>query len=847
MDAISVNKTLCLRSGNCDLGILTLIVSDQPGSASVKGDKEDIRQGIHNGHGHGTTRKVMHLNFDASTIEPDRSGSPVFNETVIRVTPVEKMKTKPYHRRVQVISSSEDEDDESVQTVAGTPSSEKSAFETACESENAGSHTPARTVNSKTSKKFGVNSGELFKSESKFSSSDDTLSLNSPPSYKSPSNPIHNCATIPIDSLTEQLDNVSIHHIPTKQKAKSRTPSSSPEIIEELPGAGYQGRYLATARVQAVPPKPERKVSQATAPRQIIYLPEVPAPAVPNNLPPQLKGSVGGLISKLQKIISNIPKDDGHDDLGKPENLRVELHKHQKYALKWLWWREHKKPYGGILADEMGLGKTVMILALICRGKTEGVKENDGANDWQMKENYRLVPSRATLVVCPPSVLGQWEEEVNKKSRGLRVLKYHGSNRVKSSAVLAQYDVVLTTYTILSAEIPKLSEQSAEACRSPVIRVHWERIVLDEGHQIRNSKTGGSQAVCRLAAQRRWVVTGTPVHNKPADMFALVKFLRLEPFSEAQVWESWIGMKAVNAQSAERLNTIAQEERDIYDHLDSFATKEFRAFLKAKELRNEEMQKAANQFMAGRARPLKQSEEKSFTHIFTLILRLRQCAVLPILIKSMLDEDEDLDYSAEYDPIEDMVSMKNPVFSEDFKSAKLQQMYEDLDTIKRECKARGERMEKVIIVSQWTSLLNIVHNHVIQRGYSTTTISGQVKISDRTDIMMKFNNDPKRPQIMLLSLQAGGVGLNLIGANHLFFLDIHWNPQLELQAQDRIHRFGQTKPCTIHRYISKGTIEERVVELQKTKLELADGILNNAQKKSATGLNIVDMRKLFGV
>jgi transcription termination factor 2 len=281
--------------------------------------------------------------------------------------------------------------------------------------------------------------------------------------------------------------------------------------------------------------------------------------------------------------------------------------------------------------------------------------------------------------------------------------------------------------------------------------------------------------------------------------------------------------------------------------LDSFATKEFRAFLKAKDARNEEMQKAANQFIAGRARPLKQSEEKSFTHIFTLILRLRQCAVLPILIKSMVDEDDDLDYSAEYDPIEDMVSLKNPIFSEDFKSAKLQQMYEDLDTLKRECKARGERMEKVVIVSQWTSLLKIVERHVTLKGYSTTTISGEIKIGDRTDIMMKFNNDPKRPQIMLLSLQAGGVGLNLIGANHLFFLDIHWNPQLELQAQDRIHRFGQKKPVTIHRYISQGTIEEKVVELQKSKLDLAEGILNSTQRKTGAGLAIGEMKKLFGV
>lgn len=686
--------------------------------------------------------------------------------------------------------------------------------------------------------------------------------------------------TIPIDDLCSQVGKMGLQRNPDsvekvgdlmrlikldqqQQQEKRTSPPSSPEVVDV-----YQPRRV-------IPPALKVKEEKQ---RKLIFLPEAPA-HVPD-LTYEFRASVGQGIQYLQKIISEVPNDDEPDELEVPKGLITELYDHQKYGLKWMWWREHQVPYGGILADEMGLGKTIMVLALICRGKSEE-KENS-APAWNSVEKGRLVPSKATLVVCPPSVMGQWEDEIKKKTRGLKVLLYHGPSRPKSAPIISVYDIVLTSYNTLGSDIPKLTEQSEAACRSPLVKIHWERIVLDEGHIIRNPKTLGAQAACRLKAHHRWVVTGTPVHNSPSDMFSLTKFLELKPFNEKKVWEMWIGMKLVANQNAERLNTISRalllrrtkdevmcglkkqgqaipkktivdinvelkpEEREIYDHLEAFAEKEFKYFLKNREKRNADLQAAANHFMAGKQK-VKSSQEKSFSHVFVLILRLRQCSVLPYLIRTMIDDDENDVDEDEYDPIEDLISLKNPTFDTDFKSSKLERLYKDLRSLRRRCQEAGTRMEKAVVVSQWSSLLKVVEGHLKEYNFSCVTISGDVKISDRMDIMTKFNGNPKRPEIMLLSLQAGGVGLNLTGANHLFFLDIHWNPQLELQAQDRIHRFGQTKPVTIYRYISSNTMEARVMELQAEKLALADGILNGAGKKDGGGLKIDEMKRLFGL
>lgn len=164
----------------------------------------------------------------------------------------------------------------------------------------------------------------------------------------------------------------------------------------------------------------------------------------------------------------------------------------------------------------------------------------------------------------------------------------------------------------------------------------------------------------------------------------------------------------------------------------------------------------------------------------------------------------------------------------------------------RKLKERGED-EKAVVVSQWTAMLKIIKVHLKDEGLSFTEITGQVNIATRGEVVKSFNKDKSGPQIMLLSLAAGGVGLNLVGANHLFLLDMHWNPQLESQACDRIYRVGQTRDVRIHKFLVKETVEERIHALQQKKLSLAESVLSGAKSRGGNKLSLDDLKSLFSV
>ena len=187
-------------------------------------------------------------------------------------------------------------------------------------------------------------------------------------------------------------------------------------------------------------------------------------------------------------------------------------------------------------------------------------------------------------------------------------------------------------------------------------------------------------------------------------------------------------------------------------------------------------------------------------------------------------------------------------------SSKIERVIEELSKIKQKGKTnrKGEpdpsgSREKAVIVSQWTSMLKIVYEHLLDCGLKALMIDGTVPVKDRTPIVEDFNNNPKGSKVLLLSLAAGGVGLNLIGANHLFLLDMHWNPQMEKQACDRVYRVGQTRPVTIHRFVVENTVEEKIIELQKKKLQLAEDVLSGAKRTSGNKLTLDDLKQLFNV
>lgn len=255
-------------------------------------------------------------------------------------------------------------------------------------------------------------------------------------------------------------------------------------------------------------------------------------------------------VDRLQDLHGSlIARPTEEERANDPQGLKVKLMPHQQHALAWLMWREQQRPPGGVLADDMGLGKTLTMISLIIASiAKERSKEDEVYNDEEwIDNNTPLQYKGGTLVVCPASLLSQWENEINHRcKRGmLSVEVYHGTNRESVPKRLAKNDVVITTYNILTREFKT---------NSTVYKIHWKRIILDEAHIIRNHKSQASQSVCGLLANKRWALTGTPIQNKEMDLYSILKFLKCSPFDDLRVWKRWVDNK--NAAGRQRLITV---------------------------------------------------------------------------------------------------------------------------------------------------------------------------------------------------------------------------------------------------------------------------------------------------
>ncbi|XP_018577325.1 transcription termination factor 2 [Anoplophora glabripennis] len=615
-------------------------------------------------------------------------------------------------------------------------------------------------------------------------------------------------------------------------------------------------------------------------------------------------------MDRLQQLHGSLESCPKENDLAEdPKGLKVDLMPHQKRALAWLMWREKQKPSGGILADDMGLGKTLTMISLM-------IKSLEVEDDESDEENQPTKYKGGMLVVCPASLLNQWSGELERRTkRGLVSCElYHGPKRETKPKRLAEHDMVITTYAIVMNECEK---------NGAVFRVKWRRIVVDEAHQIRNYKSQTSDAVCRLAAESRWALTGTPVHNKELDMYALLKFLRCSPFDDLAVWKRWVGDKSTGGQ--ERLHTVisslmlrrtktelmekgtlqcmpdrkwelisvelSKTEMDVYQKILLFSRTLFAQFLHQRAEKNQDaidlkytnfatQPNGPNQeYFKMREKLLRVHKVKDIKQhdILVLLLRLRQICCHPSLITNMLhedmeevDEDGDLEETNILDQLNKLVlnddhdtsnpaeglsnqedaprlkeaaktilNLSNPVFSKERLSSKIKAV---LDVIKEKIVKTDD---KAIIVSQWPSFLRLIAYHLDKERIPFDQLDGSIPVNKRMIMVDKFNSPSDKMKILLLSLTAGGVGLNLIGANYLFLLDLHWNPQLENQAQDRIYRVGQQKPVFVYKFMASDTIEKRILDLQEKKLDIANSMLTGTKQVTGSKLSLNDLKLLF--
>ncbi|NXM66452.1 TTF2 factor, partial [Serilophus lunatus] len=624
-------------------------------------------------------------------------------------------------------------------------------------------------------------------------------------------------------------------------------------------------------------------------------------------------------INQLHKSLESCPTEQTVAE--DPSGLKVPLLLHQKQALAWLLWRESQRPCGGILADDMGLGKTLTMIALILAQKQlKKEKRKETLEIWVSKNDCTVIPSHGTLIICPASLIHHWKKEIDRRVAfgKLRVYLYHGPNRDKHAEVLSGYDVVVTTYSLLSKEVPTSKEEgegpaedhdvgSGSSPCSPLLRVAWARLILDEAHNIKNPRTQTAVAVCKLRASARWAVTGTPIQNNLLDVYSLLRFLRCSPFDEYKVWKYQVDNNT--KKGGERLSLLTRslllqrtkdqldsagkplvslpqrstqlhqlklsaEEQSVYNVLFARSRSTLQSYLKRQEQKNEGREYAADnpfvkvaqefgvsqkEFLAGSQSA---SQVSSTVHVLSMLLRLRQCCCHLSLLKVALDQvnlnSEGLSLSIEEQlgalTLSELqtpdskstvylngTAFKTDIFEITRESSKIAHLLAELKTIQSHTEP-----QKSVVVSQWTSMLKVVAVHLQRLGLKYATLDGSVNPKQRMDMVEEFNNNPKGPQVMLVSLLAGGVGLNLTGGNHLFLLDMHWNPALEDQACDRIYRVGQQKDVVIHRFVCEGTVEEKILQLQRRKKGLAQQVLSG-KEEALTKLTLADLKILFGI
>uniref|UniRef100_A0A1I8EXZ6 SNF2 family domain-containing protein n=1 Tax=Wuchereria bancrofti TaxID=6293 RepID=A0A1I8EXZ6_WUCBA len=620
----------------------------------------------------------------------------------------------------------------------------------------------------------------------------------------------------------------------------------------------------------------------------------------------------------LDNSLANVPENLKTNT---PTSLLTELMPHQKEGLTWLLWRERQSLPGGILADDMGLGKTLSMISLIVnvKEKRRQNEEVEGSNK-QVTKNSCLIPSRTTLIIAPASLIFQWEAEFQK----------HVKSGFLSRYVLARYDVVVTTYGIVSNELSekftavgvedersssdasgshrekngkgKIKRKVSRKPGSVLTKIAWERVILDEAHQIKNRTSLISKACCKIPAVARWCLTGTPIHNNLWDLYSLIRFLRVVPFDEEAVWKEYI----LSARSSQRLNTLVKGlllrreknqlctetnkpivdlkprkyeeivmkfegmEKKVYDYMFQVSRQQVKELIKTREEKERDLygigctnasyKPTKNPFSGGPRTTGNNNNFQAMTCVLTLLMRLRQACVHFALINQAVDmetlqmlgveEDEDaemlskcfsnislLDEKALTEKLlgDDGNKQIEQLFQKTFISTKIKKLFAQVDY----ALSCGD---KCVI---WTSLLNILEYHLERKKILYTSINGKVSSSDRQNRANNFNMMDSGPRVMLLSLTAGGVGLNLVGGNHLFLVDLHWNPALEQQACDRIYRIGQTKNVFIHKLVCLQTIEERVLALQRIKQTLARDVLDGVASKKLSKLTITDLKYLF--
>lgn len=481
--------------------------------------------------------------------------------------------------------------------------------------------------------------------------------------------------------------------------------------------------------------------------------------------------------SGYSDLIDNVADKNLTNKFPFPKGLNANLREYQKVGYEWLRTLD-EYGLGGILADDMGLGKTVQVLSVIL-----SYVESSNKDDCR-------IPS---LVICPSSLSLNWEEETKKFAPSLKTLVINGDleERKRKIDTIKEYDLVIISYDLLKRDIELFEDRN----------YNFRYLIADEAQYIKNNKTQNAKAIKQLKSQTRFALTGTPIENSLAELWSIVDFIMPGYLFSYNKFKTQYETPIIKENDQEKMNKLKEMiEPFVLRRIKENVLQELpekTITVLNNEMEGEQLKIYLSYSEMARKKAKEEIEENGIKNsqmkILALLMRLRQICCHPGLFIE--------NYTGE--------------------SKKLTQCIEIIKTAIQ----AGHR---ILLFSGYSSMFPYIQKELDESQIKYFMLTGKTKITDRMDLVNEFNaNDDIK--VFLISLKAGGTGLNLIGADVVIHYDPWWNLSVERQATDRAYRIGQKKNIQVYNLITKNSIEEKIYELQQKKAKLADDILSTSQ------------------
>ena len=466
--------------------------------------------------------------------------------------------------------------------------------------------------------------------------------------------------------------------------------------------------------------------------------------------------------NRFQKLIKETKIYDA------PETLTGELRPYQKIGYSWLVQNIRYK-FGSILADDMGLGKTIQVLSSILFYKEKGLLEN-----------------KSSLIIVPPTLISNWENEIKKFTPDLTYYIYHGSNR---TFPLEDYDIILTSYGVIRLDLDMFLDRI------------WFLCVIDEAQNIKNPNTEQTKAIKEVPARTKIALTGTPIENKLMDYWSIFDFVNKGYLSTKDDFKRNYVMpieKLDDEETLKNLKTIAKP----------FVMRRLKT---DEDIKKELPDKLVNDIYCTLSKKQIKLYNAILEEIFFDIENSKGIQRKGIILKILTALKQTCNHPAQF------LDIKKPKISE---SGKMELLVNVLETIL-------DNDEKVIIFTQYVEMGKLIQELISKKfKQEVLFLHGSQTLKEKTEIIDTFQEDPNY-KIFVATLKTGGTGLNLTAASNVIHYDLWWNPAVENQATDRVHRIGQEKDVMVYRFITKGTLEETIDAISKHKTDLASKSISN--------------------